>query len=74
MSPGAVTERLYFFIAEYTSAAKRSPGGGNSEDGEDIEVLELPLETALQMIERGEIIDGKTIMLLQYLQLHHIVA
>ena len=74
MSPGAVTERLYFFIAEYTSAAKRSAGGGNRGEGEDIEVLELPLETALQMIERGAIIDGKTIMLLQYLKLHQILA
>ena len=74
MSPGGVTELIHFFIAEYTSAAKRSAGGGNRGEGEDIEVLELPLETALQMIERGEIIDGKTIMLLQYLKLHQILA
>jgi nudix-type nucleoside diphosphatase (YffH/AdpP family) len=70
MSPGSVTEKLYFFVAEYDAAAKSSDGGGIAEEGEDIEVLELPFATALRMIESGKIADGKTIMLLQYAALH----
>jgi nudix-type nucleoside diphosphatase (YffH/AdpP family) len=70
MSPGSVTERLYFFVAEYDAASRIGEGGGIAEEGEDIEVLELPLERALQMIASGEIADGKTIMLLQYAALH----
>jgi nudix-type nucleoside diphosphatase (YffH/AdpP family) len=73
MSPGSVTEILYFFIAEYTKDMKASEGGGVDE-GEDIEVLEYPFQQALKMMETGEIKDGKTIMLLQYAQLHNIFA
>nr|MBI1232309.1 GDP-mannose pyrophosphatase NudK [Cytophagales bacterium] len=67
MSPGSVTELLHFFIAEYADAMKTSSGGGVAEEQEHIEVLELPFESALAMMARGEIRDGKTIMLLQYL-------
>jgi nudix-type nucleoside diphosphatase (YffH/AdpP family) len=70
MSPGSVTEKLYFFVAEYDDAAKREEGGGIAAEGEDIEVMELPFDDALQKIASGEINDGKTIMLLQYAQLH----
>jgi len=70
MSPGSVTEKLYFFVAEYDATAKAGHGGGIASEGEDIEVLELPFAAALQMIESGEIADGKTIMLLQYAALH----
>lgn len=70
MSPGSVTEKLYFFVAEYASDSKASGGGGNLEEGEDIEVLELPFEDTLAAIEIGEIQDGKTILLLQYAQIH----
>lgn len=73
MSPGSVTEILYFFIAEYSPAMKVTEGGGIAHEQEEIEVLELPMETALQMIETGDIKDGKTIMLLQYLRLKNIV-
>jgi nudix-type nucleoside diphosphatase (YffH/AdpP family) len=69
MSPGAVTERLSFFVAAYDSA-KRGPGGGLAGEGEDIEILELPLDAALAMIVAGEIVDAKTIMLLQWAGLH----
>ncbi|GGH01351.1 GDP-mannose pyrophosphatase NudK [Pedobacter zeae] len=69
MSPGSVTERLYFFVAAYSHEMKRHNGGGLQEENEDIEVLELPFERALEMITTGEIKDGKTIMLLQYAQL-----
>lgn len=72
MSPGSVTEILHFFIAEYSRDMKTSEGGGEGEN-EDIEVLELPFEKAWQMIETGEIKDGKTIMLLQYMKLHLIL-
>jgi nudix-type nucleoside diphosphatase (YffH/AdpP family) len=70
MSPGSVTERLHFFVAEYDAAARLNEGGGVEEEGEDIEVLELGIERALAMIGEGAIEDGKTIMLLQYAQLH----
>ena len=70
MSPGSVTERLYFFVAEYESGARATLGGGNHAEGEDIEVLELSLDDAMAAIDSGEIQDGKTIMLLQYAFIH----
>ena len=70
MSPGSVTEILCFFIAEYSKEMQTSDGGGVDEH-EDIEVLELPFYTTLDMVKNGEIKDGKTIMLLQYLQIHY---
>jgi len=66
MSPGSVTERLHFFVGEYTPGDRKSAGGGNVAEGEDIAVLEVRLEEALDMIDAGIIRDGKTIMLLQY--------
>jgi nudix-type nucleoside diphosphatase (YffH/AdpP family) len=69
MSPGSVTEILYFFVAEYTKEHKVHEGGGLEHEEENIEVLEIPFEQALEMINTGEIKDGKTIMLLQYLRL-----
>ena len=66
MSPGSVTEKLHFFVAEYETRDRLSAGGGDVAEGEDIEVIELPLAAALQMIDTGAIQDGKTIMLLQY--------
>jgi GDP-mannose pyrophosphatase NudK len=69
MSPGSVTEILYFFIAEYSESMKVNEGGGIDHEQEDIEVLELPIDQAMTMIKTGEIKDGKTIMLLQHVQL-----
>ena len=66
MSPGSVTERIHFFAAPYTDASRTSEGGGLVDDGEDIDVLELPFDEALAMIGTGEIADAKTIMLLQW--------
>jgi GDP-mannose pyrophosphatase NudK len=66
MSPGSVTEKLHFFVAEYVDSDRATAGGGDTAEGEDIEVLEVPLASALQMIETGAIQDGKTIMLLQH--------
>ena len=70
MSPGSVTEKLFFFVAEYDPLSKASTGGGLESDGEDIKVLEINFDEALQMIASGEIMDGKTIMLLQYARLN----
>ena len=70
MSPGSVTEKLFFFVAEYDNHLKTGDGGGDQSEGEDIEVLEYPMRTALGMIKSGDIKDGKTIMLLQYAALH----
>jgi nudix-type nucleoside diphosphatase (YffH/AdpP family) len=69
MSPGSVTEILYFFIAEYTPMMKVNEGGGLEHEEENIEVLELPFARAWEMMERGEIRDAKTIMLLQYVRI-----
>ena len=73
MSPGSVTEMLYFFIAEYAHDMKVTDGGGIAHEQEEIEVLELPFEQTLQMIDTGQIQDAKTIMLLQYLRLKYIL-
>lgn len=70
MSPGSVTEILHFFIGEYQSEMKVSDGGGLAEEHENIEVLEYPFNEAYQMIASGEIIDAKTIMLLQYAKIN----
>ncbi len=66
MSPGSVTEKLHFFVAAYDDADRLGHGGGDVAEGEDIEVIELPLADAMAKIARGEIEDGKTIMLLQH--------
>jgi nudix-type nucleoside diphosphatase (YffH/AdpP family) len=69
MSPGSVTEKLYFFIAEYSDADRSGQGGGLADEGEDIQVLEWPFEKALAAVRNGEIQDAKTIMLIQHLAL-----
>ena len=73
MSPGSVTEILYFFVAEYEKDMKVNEGGGTDEE-EDIQVLEIPFEQALKQIETGEINDAKTIMLLQYAQINKLLG
>ena len=69
MSPGSVTELIYFFVAEYSDAMKVGDGGGLADEQENIEVLELGFDEAYAMIASGKIQDGKTIMLLQYAKL-----
>lgn len=73
MSPGSVTELIYFFIGEYDSSMKVHEGGGIDHEQEDIEVLELSIDDAFNMIGTGEIKDGKTIMLLQYVRMNGIL-
>ena len=67
MSPGSVTEKLFFYLAEYSADTERNAVGGIDE--EEIDILELPVRQAYDMVARGEIMDGKTIMLLQHLRL-----
>lgn len=74
MSPGSVTETIHFFIGEYRSDMKIHDGGGLEHEQENIEVLELSFQKAIQMIADGEIKDAKTIMLLQYAQLNNLLA
>ncbi|MCH9659900.1 MAG: GDP-mannose pyrophosphatase, partial [Bacteroidetes bacterium] len=74
MSPGSVTEILYFFVAEYDKGMKISEGGGAKDEQENIEVLELDFEKAYAMIDTGEIKDAKTIMLLQYAKINNLLS
>lgn len=74
MSPGSVTEKLFFFVAEYAVPLDRGQGVGVAADGEDIRVIEVSFGEALQMIERGEIVDGKTVTLLQWAVLQGLFA
>ncbi len=74
MSPGSVTEILHFFVGAYDEKMKTGSGGGAEDETENIEVLEYSFQQALQMIGTGEIKDAKTILLLQYAALHHILG
>ena len=72
-SPGALTEKMYLFVAEYVDEMQINDGGGLESENEEIEVLELPFSKALEMIKTEEIIDAKTIMLLQYAQINNLI-
>ena len=69
-SPGTLTERVHYFVGEYRPEDRCGEGGGKEDEGEDIEVLELGFDEALAKLASGEIVDVKTVVLLQYLQLH----
>ena len=73
MSPGAITEILHFFVGEYSKEMKVNDGGGLDEEQENIEVLEMPFDKAMQMITTGEIKDAKTILLLQYAKINNLL-
>ncbi|KRR16977.1 hypothetical protein CQ13_12315 [Bradyrhizobium retamae] len=68
VSPAAIMEKIVFFICAYSPADKVSDGGGLKEEGEDIEVVETTLEQAAAMVSTGEIVDAKTVVLVQYLR------
>ncbi|WDR01666.1 NUDIX domain-containing protein [Devosia algicola] len=70
MSPGSLTEKLSMFVGHYSDQSLESEGGGLTEEGEDIEIVELDFATAFAMISTGEIIDAKTIMALQWAALN----
>ena len=73
MSPGSVTEILYFFVAEYSDSMKTGNGGGCDTEQENIEVLEIPFEKAVEMVTTGEIKDAKTMLLIQYAQINSLL-
>jgi hypothetical protein len=66
MSPGASAEKLHLYIAGYDPAERPGEGGGVRKEGEEIEILELPLLDAWRMVRKGEIVDAKTVLLLQH--------
>lgn len=72
-SPGVMTEKMHFFVGEYTDDMKVNEGGGLDSEHEDIEVLELPFEKAIEMLNSGQIEDTRTIVLLQYAQIHKLL-
>ncbi|WP_298345769.1 NUDIX domain-containing protein [uncultured Algibacter sp.] len=72
-SPGVMTEKMHFFIGEYTDDMKVNEGGGLDNEGEDIEVLEIPFKEAIKMLNNGEIVDTRTIVLLQYAIIHKLL-
>ncbi|WP_341222032.1 NUDIX domain-containing protein [Polaribacter atrinae] len=72
-SPGVLTEKMHFFIGEYTDDMKVSEGGGLENETEDIEVLEIPFTEAVRMLNEGEIVDTRTIVLLQYAIIHNLI-
>ncbi|WP_299522282.1 NUDIX domain-containing protein [Winogradskyella sp.] len=72
-SPGALTEKMYLFVTEYDDSMKINDGGGLESEHEEIELIEIPFKKAIRMMEDEEIIDAKTIMLLQYAQIHKLL-
>ncbi|GAC1042652.1 NUDIX domain-containing protein [Rhizobium sp. No.120] len=69
-SPGSSTEVIHFFAAVIDTTDRIADGGGLEEEHEDIEVLEVRLSDAMAMIQKGDICDAKTIMLLQWAALN----
>lgn len=69
MSPGASAEKLHLFVATYDPDGPKGEGGGQHSEGEDIEILEMPVARAWAMVEAGEIVDAKTVLLLQHVWL-----
>ena len=72
-SPGVMTEKMHFFVGEYTDDMKVNEGGGLESEHEDIEVLEIPFIKAIGMLNNGEIVDTRTIVLLQYAIIHKLL-
>ncbi|UKM64179.1 NUDIX domain-containing protein [Flavobacteriaceae bacterium GSB9] len=72
-SPGVMTEKMHFFVGEYTDDMKVDEGGGLDSEHEDIEVLEIPYKVAIDMLNSGQIEDTRTIVLLQYAQIHNLL-
>ena len=73
MSPGSVTEKLHCFVAHYDHSMRVGDGGGLADEGEDIQVLELPLPDAMAMVADGRICDAKTVLLLQHINQHRAI-
>lgn len=71
MSPGASAEKLHLFAADYAPEDRIATGGGLEEEGEQIRVLEVSLERAWAMLGAGQIVDGKTVLMLQHERLRN---
>lgn len=69
-SPGSLTEKTHCFIGRYTSQGRHGARGGLASEGEDIEVIEMALEAALEAVAAGRIVDAKTILMLYWLALN----
>lgn len=72
-SPGVMTEKMHFFVGEYTDNMKVNEGGGLDSEDEDIEVLEIPFQEVVDKLHNGEIVDTRTIVLLQYAIIHKLL-
>lgn len=72
-SAGSLTELIYYYVAPYTRAQKVGKGGGLEEEGEELKIMEVPFAEAVEMVEKGEIRDAKTILLIQYALLKNLV-
>jgi len=72
-SPGVMTEKMHFFVGEYTDDMKVNEGGGLEREHEDIEVIEMPFIEAVDMLNNGKIVDTRTIVLLQYAIIHKLL-
>jgi nudix-type nucleoside diphosphatase (YffH/AdpP family) len=70
MSPGSVTEHLDLYVGTYDEGTRVGEGGGAEDEGEQLDVLEVPFDEAVAMVEDGRIVDAKTVLLLQWAQLH----
>ena len=66
-SPGAISESIWLFLAEYSAADRIGKGGGKHGEDEDIEVLEMSFDDAMRLVSGNDIADAKTIILLQHL-------
>lgn len=73
MSPGSVSELIHFYLAPYCDQLRTGAGGGQKSEQESIEVIEVPFKEALAMVKSGEIQDAKTIILLQFMALEHVI-
>ena len=60
--------RVAFFTGSYRAGARVSDAGGLESEGEDIELVGVTLAEAIAMVDRGEIVDGKTVLLLRLAQ------
>lgn len=67
-SPGTLTERMHLFLARYDPDGRSEDGGGVDHEGEDIELVELPLDQLARMADDGTIVDAKTLVIAQKLR------
>ncbi len=74
VSPGGTSERIHLFLGHVDRRQHSGTGGGVAAEGEDTQVVVLPLAEAMDKVARGEIQDAKTILALQHLALRKVSA